>query len=66
LPKGNLSARSGLRGGDELARLSRAFDAMAFAISEDIEERKRADEALRVSEGFLPRDLRCCRGRRSS
>jgi len=50
LAEGNLSARSGLRGGDELARLSRAFDAMAFAISEDIEERKRADEALRVSE----------------
>ena len=50
LAEGNLSARSGLRGGDELGRLSRAFDAMAFAISEDIEERRRADEALRVSE----------------
>jgi PAS domain S-box-containing protein len=50
LAAGNLSARSGLRGGDELARLSRAFDAMALAISTDIAERKRADEALRVSE----------------
>jgi len=50
LAEGHLSARSGLRGGDELGRLSRAFDAMAFAISEDIEERKLADEALRVSE----------------
>ena len=48
LAEGNLAARSGLRGGDELGRLSRAFDAMAFAISEDIEERKRADEALRA------------------
>jgi PAS domain S-box-containing protein len=50
LAEGHLTARSALRGGDELGRLSRAFDAMALAISEDIEERKRADEALRVSE----------------
>lgn len=50
LAAGNLSARSGLRGGDELGRLSRAFDAMALAISTDITERKRTDEALRVSE----------------
>jgi PAS domain S-box-containing protein len=50
LAAGNLSARSGLRGGDELGRLSRAFDAMALAISHDITERKRSDEALRVSE----------------
>ena len=50
LAEGHLSARSGLRGGDELGRLSRAFDAMALAISNDIAERKRADEALRVSE----------------
>src|SRR4029077_11758466 len=33
LAAGNLSARSGLKGGDELGRLSRAFDAMALAIS---------------------------------
>ena len=38
------------QGTDELGRLSRAFDAMALAISDDIAERKRADEALRVSE----------------
>jgi len=50
LEAGNLSARSGLRGDDELGRMSRAFDAMALAISTDIDERKRADEALRVSE----------------
>ncbi len=50
LAEGNLSARSDLKGSDELGRLSRAFDAMALAISADITERKRADEALRVSE----------------
>jgi PAS domain S-box-containing protein len=50
LAAGNLAARSGLRGSDELGRLSRAFDAMALAISTDITERKRSDEALRVSE----------------
>jgi PAS domain S-box-containing protein len=46
---GNLAARSGLRGNDELGRLGRAFDSMALAISADIEARKRADEALRLS-----------------
>jgi PAS domain S-box-containing protein len=50
LAEGHLSARSGLRGGDELGRLSRAFDAMAGAIASDIAERRRSDEALRVSE----------------
>ena len=50
LAAGNLSARSGLRGGDELGRLGRAFDSMALAIATDLAERKRADEALRVSE----------------
>jgi PAS domain S-box-containing protein len=50
LAAGNLDARSGLRGPDELGRLGRAFDAMALAISTDIAERKRQDEALRVSE----------------
>ena len=50
LAAGNLGARSDLKGSDELGRLSRAFDAMALAISADITERKRADEALRVSE----------------
>jgi PAS domain S-box-containing protein len=50
LAAGNLTARSDLKGTDELGRLGRAFDAMALAISADITERKRADEALRVSE----------------
>ncbi len=50
LAAGNLAARGDLRGSDELGRLGRAFDAMALAISTDITERKRSDEALRVSE----------------
>ena len=50
LAAGNLAARSDLKGTDELGRLSRAFDAMALAISADIAERQRAAEALRVSE----------------
>ena len=54
---GNLAARGNLAGRDELGRLSRAFDAMALEVAEtqtrlrqDIDERKRAAEALRVSE----------------
>lgn len=54
---GNLSARSALEGHDELARLSRAFDAMAIEVSDtqthlrqDIAERQRTEAALRVSE----------------
>ncbi len=50
LAAGDLSARSGLKGSDELGRLGRAFDAMALAIATDISERERQDEALRVSE----------------
>jgi PAS domain S-box-containing protein len=50
LAAGDLTARSDLEGSDELGRLGRAFDAMALAIAADITERKRADEALRVSE----------------
>ncbi len=57
LASGNLAARSGLKGTDELARLSRAFDAMALEVAEtqtrlrkDIAERMRSAEALRVSE----------------
>ena len=57
LAAGNLDARSDLRGTDELARLSRAFDAMALKVAatqtrlrQDIAERMRAAEALRVSE----------------
>ena len=57
LAAGNLDARSDLKGSDELARLSRAFDAMALKVAatqtrlrQDIAERMRAAEALRVSE----------------
>src|SRR5689334_12976856 len=57
LAAGNLDARSGLKGRDELGRLSRAFDAMALKVAatqtrlrQDIAERQRAAEALRISE----------------
>src|SRR5678815_2047651 len=50
LAAGDLSARSDLKGTDELGRLSRAFDAMARKVATDITDRKRAAEALRVSE----------------
>ena len=54
---GNLAARSGLKGQDELGRLSRAFDAMALEVAEtqtrlqqDIAGRKIAEAALRERE----------------
>ena len=57
LAAGNLDARSGLRGGDELARLSHAFDAMAgdvadtqIRLREDIAKRIEIQQALRASE----------------
>ena len=57
LAAGNLTARSGLRGHDELARLSHAFDAMADKVShtqnrlqEDIAKRIEIQHALRASE----------------
>ena len=57
LAAGNLAARSGLKGTDELGRLSRAFDAHgarggrhADTPAQDIAERKGAEEALRASE----------------
>lgn len=62
LAAGDLQSRSGLGGRDELARLSRSFDAMAARIADtqqqlqhDIEERKRTEEALRASEQRLQR-----------
>ena len=42
LAGGNLSARSGLKGHDELGRLSRAFDSVALAVERDLEEKKRS------------------------
>ncbi len=57
LAAGNLTARSALRGHDELARLSRAFDAMADKVAhtqtrlqEDIAKRIEVQQALRASE----------------
>ena len=50
IAKGNLGARSGLKGPDELGRLSRAFDFMALALARDITNRKSAEAALRASE----------------
>jgi C4-dicarboxylate-specific signal transduction histidine kinase len=46
LAAGNLAARSGLTGQDELARLGRAFDSMAAAIEGDMEEKRRSSEEL--------------------
>jgi two-component system NtrC family sensor kinase len=43
---GNLSARAGLKGEDELARLSRAFDSVALAVERDVAEKKRSAEAF--------------------
>ncbi len=57
LAAGDLSARSALAGRDELARLSRAFDAMANEVAEtqtrlrqDLAERIRIQRALEASE----------------
>ncbi|HVO88021.1 MAG TPA: ATP-binding protein [Casimicrobiaceae bacterium] len=46
LASGNLDARSGLKGSDELGRLGSAFDAMAMKIAQNIEDKKRAAEEL--------------------
>ena len=58
LAAGNLAARSGVRGRDELARLGRAFDAMADVVArtqtqlrEDIAERTKVQQALLASQG---------------
>ncbi|HEY9067575.1 MAG TPA: ATP-binding protein [Burkholderiaceae bacterium] len=64
LAAGDLSARSGLAGNDELGRLSRAFDAMAGEVArtqtrlrEDIAERARVQHALENSEKRLQQIL---------
>lgn len=46
LAGGNLSARSGLKGYDELGRLSRAFDSVALAVERNLEEKKRSAQVL--------------------
>jgi PAS domain S-box-containing protein len=60
LAAGDLAARSDLGGHDELARLSRAFDAMALKVADtqtrlrkDIAERARVQQALENSEARL-------------
>jgi two-component system NtrC family sensor kinase len=64
LAAGNLAARSGLRGRDELGRLGRAFDAMAIEVAQtqtrlrrDIAERVRVQKALEDSETRLQQIL---------
>jgi PAS domain S-box-containing protein len=64
LTLGDLNARSGLSGLDELARLSQAFDAMAAEIADtqtrlrqDIAERIRVQQALEDSEARLQQIL---------
>ena len=60
LAAGNLAARSGLKGTDELGRLSRAFDVMALKVADtqtrlrrDIAERARVQQELENSEARL-------------
>ena len=64
LAAGDLAARSGLRGRDELGRLSRVFDAMAREVAstqtrlrQDIAERARVQQALENSEARLQQIL---------
>jgi PAS domain S-box-containing protein len=64
LAAGNLSARSGLKGNDELGRLGRAFDAMALDVAEtetrlrqDLAERARVQRELQNSEARLQQIL---------
>jgi PAS domain S-box-containing protein len=64
LAAGNLASRSGLKGTDELGRLSRAFDAMALEVAEtqtrlrqDISERARVQRDLENSEARLQQIL---------
>ena len=64
LAAGNLAARSGLTGRDELGRLSRAFDAMALEVAytqtrlrKDITERAVVQRALENSEARLQQIL---------
>lgn len=64
LASGDLAARSDLKGTDELGRLSRAFDAMAFKVADtqtrlrqDIAERSRVQRELENSEARLQQIL---------
>jgi PAS domain S-box-containing protein len=64
LAAGDLTARSGLKGNDELGRLGRAFDAMALDVAEtqtrlrqDLAERARVQRELENSEARLQQIL---------
>jgi PAS domain S-box-containing protein len=64
LAAGDLEARSGLSGDDELGRLGRAFDAMAAEVAntqnrlrQDLAERERVQQALENSEARLQQIL---------
>ena len=46
LAAGHLSERGGLRGDDELGRLSRAFDSVALAVERDVAEKNRSAQVL--------------------
>lgn len=50
LASGDLTARTGIEGSDELAQVGKAFDLMASRIAEDILRQKQVEEELRVSE----------------
>lgn len=64
LASGDIGARSGLQGQDELGRLGRAFDAMAEKVAstqgrllQDLAERERVQQALANSEARLQQIL---------
>jgi len=64
LATGNLAARSGMAGTDEIGRLARAFDAMALEVAEtqtrlkrDLAERERVQRELENSEARLQQIL---------
>jgi PAS domain S-box-containing protein len=50
LASGDLSARTGIAGSDELAQVAKALDLMAERIAEDILRRKQVERELRESE----------------
>jgi PAS domain S-box-containing protein len=50
LASGDLTARTGIDGHDELGQVARAFDLMARRIAEDILRREQVEEELRESE----------------
>lgn len=53
LASGDLGARTGVDGNNELARVARAFDVMAARIAKDIRGRERAEQQLRRTVSLL-------------